>query len=132
TKNEHKNSYKPTTFLAPTPEPSSSLNLISGYCSGSDHSDYEESEQNKHKILSSMIDELIDKVEKTNIIPKKMNNNKTSINRKRTTTVHHRKQLQYSDLNLFQKLMLQDVRSVKSDLLQSLKLLIDTNFLETN
>ncbi|XP_027198246.2 uncharacterized protein LOC113792546 [Dermatophagoides pteronyssinus] len=131
--NKQKNSTVKSS-LPITPEPSSSsssLNLISGYCSGSnsEHSDNEESKQNEHKILSSMIDELIEKVEKTKIVPKKLN--KTISNKKQKPTIQ-RQPLQYSNLNLFQKLMLQDVRRIKSELLQSLKLLVDTNFLETN
>ncbi|XP_075589082.1 uncharacterized protein LOC124496813 [Dermatophagoides farinae] len=144
-KNERKN-HIPSTLSKislPTSEPcsssSSSLNLLSGYASSSssEHSDSDELKQNEHHtLISSMIDEIIDKVEKTHVIQNKnknQNGNKTisNNNKKRTPKLYRQSILQYSNLNLFQKLMLQDVRKVKSELLQTLKLLVDTNFLET-
>lgn len=97
-----------------------SLCSLTAYSDSDEQSDGEDNET-INRVVTELVRDLIKKIERTN---------EKSQKRPRPISSARTPQLHYSQLSLFQKLMLQEVREYKKELLFCLKLIKESNYLQ--
>ncbi|KAH9389606.1 nuclear fragile X mental retardation protein interacting protein 1 [Tyrophagus putrescentiae] len=112
---------------------SNSLNLLTYYESDEEAEvsppDEQKSTENVEEAVKEVVSELLCKVEKTVFNSSKQKTSKRQ-KKKAKKQPPSGPQLNFSRLSLFQKLMLQDVRKVKTDFVECLQLIVNNNFLQ--
>lgn len=110
---------------------SNSLNMLSCYASD-ENSDVEKSSptkqycENDEAIITDLLDKLIIKVDRKQTAEHTKSNLKKRLKKQTPCPPLP----SYNQLTLFQKLMLQDVRKVKDELLYCMKYIVETNYLK--
>lgn len=113
---------------------SNSLNMLACY-SSDESSDLEQNSptkqnsiENDKKIITDLLNELIIKVDKKITAEKNVNANMAKKRLKKRPPCPPLPS--YNQLTLFQKLMLQDIRKIKDELLYCIKYMVETNYLK--